>query len=130
MCGLCAVERSSNMLLMGQNFNPGENMFDKKMYIGGKKVDGEHGSLEVINPFDGKIVGTVPRASKRQVDQAMEIAKNFQSNLTRYERQRILTTTANLLTSRRDEISDIITCLLYTSPSPRDGLLSRMPSSA
>ena len=24
----------------------------------------------------------------------------------------------------------LITCLLYTSPSPRDGLLSRMPSSA
>ena len=27
-------------------------------------------------------------------------------------------------------ITMIITCLLYTSPSPRDGLLSRMPSSA
>ena len=26
--------------------------------------------------------------------------------------------------------SDLYTCLLYTSPSPRDGLLSRMPSSA
>ena len=25
---------------------------------------------------------------------------------------------------------DAIYCLLYTSPSPRDGLLSRMPSSA
>ena len=25
---------------------------------------------------------------------------------------------------------DPYTCLLYTSPSPRDGLLSRMPSSA
>ena len=24
----------------------------------------------------------------------------------------------------------VIVCLLYTSPSPRDGLLSRMPSSA
>ena len=24
----------------------------------------------------------------------------------------------------------LISCLLYTSPSPRDGLLSRMPSSA
>ena len=24
----------------------------------------------------------------------------------------------------------VITCLLYTSPSPRDGLLSRMPSAA
>ena len=27
-------------------------------------------------------------------------------------------------------IGQVITCLLYTSPSPRDGLLSRMPSSA
>ena len=26
--------------------------------------------------------------------------------------------------------SEMYTCLLYTSPSPRDGLLSRMPSSA
>ena len=26
--------------------------------------------------------------------------------------------------------ADIDVCLLYTSPSPRDGLLSRMPSSA
>ena len=26
--------------------------------------------------------------------------------------------------------TDAYTCLLYTSPSPRDGLLSRMPSSA
>ena len=30
----------------------------------------------------------------------------------------------------RDATDDQITCLLYTSPSPRDGLLSRMPSSA
>ena len=30
-----------------------------------------------------------------------------------------------------DEIDGLILpCLLYTSPSPRDGLLSRMPSSA
>ena len=28
------------------------------------------------------------------------------------------------------ENSQVTTCLLYTSPSPRDGLLSRMPSSA
>ena len=30
----------------------------------------------------------------------------------------------------RTEIGDDCNCLLYTSPSPRDGLLSRMPSSA
>ena len=28
------------------------------------------------------------------------------------------------------EITILLICLLYTSPSPRDGLLSRMPSSA
>ena len=27
-------------------------------------------------------------------------------------------------------MANVHTCLLYTSPSPRDGLLSRMPSSA
>ena len=30
---------------------------------------------------------------------------------------------------KKKEIN-VYTCLLYTSPSPRDGLLSRMPSSA
>ena len=29
-----------------------------------------------------------------------------------------------------DLVALVVTCLLYTSPSPRDGLLSRMPSSA
>ena len=31
---------------------------------------------------------------------------------------------------RANRADEIMTCLLYTSPSPRDGLLSRMPSSA
>ena len=31
---------------------------------------------------------------------------------------------------RADRFVHIEVCLLYTSPSPRDGLLSRMPSSA
>ena len=31
---------------------------------------------------------------------------------------------------RADTVAEIMSCLLYTSPSPRDGLLSRMPSSA
>ena len=38
-----------------------------------------------------------------------------------------------LLTEKVDRLNTALetqTCLLYTSPSPRDGLLSRMPSSA
>ena len=34
------------------------------------------------------------------------------------------------VTSRKCEFIGCNICLLYTSPSPRDGLLSRMPSSA
>ena len=37
--------------------------------------------------------------------------------------------TENQLKNLGYDINEII-CLLYTSPSPRDGLLSRMPSSA
>ena len=40
-----------------------------------------------------------------------------------YQKSRILT----FLNPERDPLG---ACLLYTSPSPRDGLLSRMPSSA
>ena len=37
--------------------------------------------------------------------------------------------TASSYKRAKDEVQ-VVTCLLYTSPSPRDGLLSRMPSSA
>ena len=84
-------------------------MIEEKLRVGGIKMEGENGSIDVLNPFNGEKVGTVPRASKNQVDQAMEIAKNFQPKLTRYERQQILSKTAELLVSRRDEISDLIT---------------------
>ena len=92
-----------------QYFNSGEKMLEEKMRIGGKKVEGENGNLDVLNPFNGEKVGSVPRASENQVDHAMEIAKNFQSELTRYERQQILSKTAEILVSRRDEVSDLIT---------------------
>ena len=34
------------------------------------------------------------------------------------------------LSAEEFDVPDVKGCLLYTSPSPRDGLLSRMPSSA
>ena len=44
----------------------------------------------------------------------------------------LLNLTAGLLSPSDGSIyfTDLTDCLLYTSPSPRDGLLSRMPSSA
>ena len=65
-------------------------MIEEKMRIGGEKVTGENGSLDVLNPFNGEKVGSVPRASSSQVEKAMRIAQDFKPKLTRYERQQIL----------------------------------------
>ena len=92
-------------------------MLEEKMRIGGEKIEGENGNLDVLNPFNGEKVGSIPRASENQVDQAMEIAKNFQPELTRYERQQILSKTAELLVSRRDEISDPVSYTHLTLPT-------------
>ena len=43
---------------------------------------------------------------------------------------RLETATEKYAQSVGKSANDLSTCLLYTSPSPRDGLLSRMPSSA
>ena len=47
------------------------------------------------------------------------------SVISRLETGRTMVSVAKLI-----RIAQVLNCLLYTSPSPRDGLLSRMPSSA
>lgn len=85
-------------------------MNHQKMRIAGNLVDGDNDSvLEVLNPYNGEVVGTVPRASRAQVANAFEIAANYKSSLSRYERQQILSKTAELLVARKEEISDLIT---------------------
>ena len=59
--------------------------------------------------FKGKVTELLPNAMFR-----VKLENNHE----------ILAHTAGKLRKNR------ISCLLYTSPSPRDGLLSRMPSSA
>ena len=57
-----------------------------------------------------------------------------QGNHVSFEDRRLidLAKDVDVVWMRQDPPFDMayITCLLYTSPSPRDGLLSRMPSSA
>ena len=82
----------------------------EKMRIAGKLVDGDTGkNVEVLNPYNGEVVGTVPRASRAQIAGAFEIAANYKPTLTRYERQKILLRIAELIVARKDEISDLIT---------------------
>ena len=54
---------------------------------------------------------------------------NFQSYFERYTPDAVFLGTDKSERWSMDEFK-AYACLLYTSPSPRDGLLSRMPSSA
>ena len=53
--------------------------------------------------------------------------KNMETNVTGYN---YLVVDGEQKIAVRGSHNETIGCLLYTSPSPRDGLLSRMPSSA
>lgn len=76
--------------------------------IDGKKVMRER-VIEVCNPYDGSLVGTVPMASVEDVRQAFAVARAYRSTLTRFERAAILNRAAVLLRERVEEASDLIT---------------------
>ena len=78
------------------------------MRIAGERVQGNR-TLDVMNPFTGGRVGTVPKASVDDVRRAFATARAYRSKLTRYDRYRILYRAAEILRARTDEISDLIT---------------------
>jgi putative phosphonoacetaldehyde dehydrogenase len=80
----------------------------ESMRIAGKKVDADD-VIEVFNPYDNSVVGTVPKGTKAHAAKAFEIASKYKPTLTRYDRQKILMRTGEILASRRDEIARLIT---------------------
>ncbi|ANH05625.1 phosphonoacetaldehyde dehydrogenase [Shinella sp. HZN7] len=84
------------------------------MRIAGKHVDAE-GAVEVRYPYTDTVIGTVPAGGAEHARKAFEIAASYKPTLTRYERQRILLRTAELLNARKEEISDLVTLELGIS---------------
>lgn len=84
------------------------------MRIAGRKVDAD-GIVNVHYPYTNAVIGTVPAGRAEHARQAFDIAANYRSKLTRYERQQILFRTAEALAARKEEISDIITLELGIS---------------
>ena len=54
--------------------------------------------------------------SEKKVQELLDLGKSFTVRLK--------------VPKGETEFTDLVYCLLYTSPSPRDGSISRMPSSA
>ena len=119
---------------------------DLHLFINGEWRKTAH-ELPVLNPATEEEIGRLPHAEKSDLDDALDAAdKGFERwrQVAPVERANVLYKAAALMRERQEEIATAITaehgkpitqarlevCLLYTSPSPRDGLLSRMPSSA
>ena len=64
------------------------------------------------------------------IDMDQDKLRNFNPNRQIEKYQGDGTSTLVLKKAGIESASALITCLLYTSPSPRDATLSRMPSSA
>ncbi|MCA3596537.1 MAG: phosphonoacetaldehyde dehydrogenase [Methylobacterium sp.] len=77
------------------------------MRIAGKPVSTDD-VIEVKNPYDGSLVGSVPMARPEHVREAFRKARDFKPKLSRYERQQILQKTAQLLADRREEFARLI----------------------
>ncbi|MHB8496227.1 MAG: phosphonoacetaldehyde dehydrogenase [Casimicrobiaceae bacterium] len=78
------------------------------MRIAGERVDGAR-RLEVLDPYTGALVGTVPRAGIEQIRGAFAQARAYRPRLSRYERYAICQRTAALIRERAEALSDLIT---------------------
>lgn len=78
------------------------------MRIAGRKVTTDE-TIEVLNPWNNEVVGTVPAGRPEHVREAFATARAFRPKLSRYERQRILLRTAEALRDRKEEFARLIT---------------------
>ncbi len=78
------------------------------MRIAGERVERPR-VIEVLNPYSGACVGSVPMALVEDVRRAYEVARAYPPALTRHERSVILRRAADIVRRRADEISALIT---------------------
>jgi len=80
----------------------------EKMRLAGERIGGDR-VIDVHNPYTGALVGTVPKATVDEIRKAFAIARGYRPKLTRHDRYRILYRAAEIIGSRAEEISDLIT---------------------
>lgn len=80
----------------------------KQSYVAGTAVRSDE-LLEVRNPYNGELVGTVTQATRADAEKAMAEALKGGQKLSRYERHSILDKARRLLLERKEEFARVIT---------------------
>ena len=83
-----------------------------KMLIGGELVDAKSGkTIEVRNPANGEVVGTIPRGSAADVDAAVEAARKALpgwASMTGTKRAQLMHEAARKMQAVVDEVADLL----------------------
>ncbi len=82
-----------------------------KMHVGGQWI-AKTEEIEVLNPFDGSVVDTVPRAGTDDVAEAIDTAvrgAEIMRRMPAFERYELLHRAADLMTERLDDLGRTIT---------------------
>lgn len=82
-----------------------------RMYVGGEWVDKPQ-KIEVLNPFDGSVVDTIPKGDHNDIARALETAERgakVMAKMTGYERYEILHKVSEMMAERVDELARTIT---------------------
>ena len=82
-----------------------------KMHIGGQWVDKSE-KIEVLNPFSGSVIDTIPRANQQDVETALKTAERgaeIMAKMTGYERYEIIHKVSEIMTERVEELAQTIT---------------------
>jgi phosphonoacetaldehyde dehydrogenase len=83
-------------------------MIREALRIAGERVLRDR-VIEIRHPFNGEIVGTVPKATVDDVKRALHIARGFRSKLTRHDRYSILMKAAAAIAANRERLARLIT---------------------
>ena len=89
-------------------------IIQETMRIGGKQVSTD-AVVNVHYPYTNEVIGTVPAGRAEHAREAFKIAANYKPKLTRYERQKILFRTAELINAKKDTLAPLITSELGIS---------------
>ncbi len=87
---------------------PETDIRHEAMRIGGEKVTTEK-VIDVRYPYTNEVIGTVPAGDAFHAAKAFEIAANYKSKLTRYERSEILKRAGEIIGERREYLAKWLT---------------------
>ena len=81
-------------------------------FIDGQWSNNTKEKVEVFNPFNEEVIGTIPSSKEKELDEALRSAKNAMENWKKtspWERSKIIKKTADLIRERVDEIANVMT---------------------